>query len=460
MHNSGLWQAVLGEIELSISRGNFVTWFKNTELVRNKDDIVVVGVPNIFVKNQLERKFNDLVVEVLAKNGVKPERVEYKIHTGIAPQARATETYEPKQTSGLQLETAAARPKPAIYNVTHSYRQGLNQRYTFENFVVGAGNELAYAACQSIASHPGTKYNPLFIYGGVGIGKTHLIQAVGNTVSANKPGARIVYASTEQFVQEFVDSLRIKKNTSDFASFYRNADVLIVDDVQFLAGKERVQEEFFHTFNTLYQANKQIIMSSDKPPKDIPTLEDRLRSRFAWGMTIDMQTPDFETRCAILQTKAGSMELELPRDVVEFLATRVQNNIRELEGALNQLIAFCEMRGVDPDIQIVTTMFEGAKGRPKHISARNIIERTAKHFHISIDDILGPKRDKDIVVPRQIAMYMLRSELHLSFPKIAHELGRKDHTTAIHSIEKIQREMTYDGLIRQNVNELKERMYA
>ena len=460
MHNSGLWQAVLGEIELSISRGNFVTWFKNTELVRNKDDVVIVGVPNIFVKNQLERKFNDLVIEVLAKNGVKPQRVEYKIHTGINPQPRLSDTYEPTQTSGLQLDAVEHRPKRTISNVTHSYRQGLNQRYTFENFVVGAGNELAYAACQAIAGKPGTKYNPLFLYGGVGIGKTHLIQAVGNTVLANKPTARIVYASTEQFVQEFVDSLRIKKNTSDFASFYRNADVLIVDDVQFLAGKERVQEEFFHTFNTLYQANKQIIMSSDKPPKDIPTLEDRLRSRFAWGMTIDMQTPDFETRCAILQTKAGSLELELPRDVVEFLATRVQNNIRELEGALNQLIAFCEMRGVDPDIQIVRTMFEGAKGRPKHISARSIIERTAKHFHISIDEILGPKRDKDIVVPRQIAMYMLRSELHLSFPKIAHELGRKDHTTAIHSIEKIQREMTYDGLIRQNVNELKERMYA
>jgi chromosomal replication initiator protein len=459
MHNSGLWQAVLGEIELSVSRGNFVTWFKNTELVRNKDDVVVVGVPNIFVKNQLERKFNELVVQVLAKNGVSPQKVEYKIHTGITPAHRIAEADEAALNSGLSLETAE-RPRPTIANVSHSYRQGLNERYTFENFVVGAGNELAYAACQAIANRPGNKYNPLFIYGGVGIGKTHLIQAVGNNVLANKPSARIVYASTEQFVQEFVDSLRIKKNTSDFAGFYRNADVLIVDDVQFLAGKERVQEEFFHTFNTLYQANKQIIMSSDKPPKDIPTLEDRLRSRFAWGMTIDMQTPDFETRCAILQIKANSLEFSLPQDVIEFLATRVQNNIRELEGALNQLIAFCEMRSVEPDIRIVTTMFEGAKGRPKHISSRSIIERTAKHFHISIDDILGPKRDKDIVVPRQIAMYMLRSELHLSFPKIAHELGRKDHTTAIHSIEKIQREMTFDSPIRQYVNELKERLYA
>jgi chromosomal replication initiator protein len=458
MQNNGLWQAVLGEIELSVSRGNFVTWFKNTQLVKNKDDIVTVGVPNIFVKNQLEKKFNDLVLEVLAKNGVKPVRVEYKIHTGI-PSQRPDRAELIEDVEKLQL-VKPQRSQPAISNLTHSYRQGLNERYTFENFVVGAGNELAYAACQSIANAPGTKYNPLFIYGGVGIGKTHLIQAVGNAVLTKKPGARIIYASTEQFVQEFVDALRFKKNTSDFAGFYRGADVLIVDDVQFLAGKERVQEEFFHTFNALYQANHQIIMSSDKPPKDIPTLEERLRSRFAWGMTIDMQTPDFETRCAILQTKASEQSINLPQDVVEFLATRVQSNIRELEGSLNQLIAFCEMRAVDPNIQIVSSMFEGASGRPKHINARSIIERTAKHFHVSIEDILGPKRDKDIVVPRQIAMYMLRSELHLSFPKIAHELGRKDHTTAIHSIEKIQREISYDGPIRQYVNELKEKLYA
>lgn len=458
MQSSGLWQTVLGEIELSVSRGNFVTWFKNTQLVHQKDDVLVVGVPNIFVKNQLERKFNDLVIKVLAKNGVKPERIEYKIHTGIT----VNKDGGSRQAGAEELiqERAPRRASQTNANVSHSYRQGLNQRYTFDNFVVGGSNELAYAACQAIAGAPGTKYNPLFIYGGVGIGKTHLIQAVGNAVLAAKPNARIIYASTEQFVQEFVDALRFKKNTSDFAGFYRGADVLIVDDVQFLAGKERVQEEFFHTFNALYQANKQVIMSSDKPPKDIPTLEERLRSRFAWGMTIDMHTPDFETRCAILQTKAHSQEIELPRDVVEFLATIVQSNIRELEGALNQLMAFCEMRGVEPNIQVATSMFEGARGRPKHISARSIIERTAKHFQVSIEDILGPKRDKDIVVPRQIAMYMLRSELHLSFPKIAHELGRKDHTTAIHSIEKIQRELSYESQIRSSVNELKEKLYA
>jgi chromosomal replication initiator protein len=458
MQEDALWQAVLGEIELSVSRGNFVTWFKNTQLIKSKDDVLVVGVPNIFVKNQLERKFNDLVLEVLGKNGVSPERVEYKIHTGISPKRRAEEAILENPSNLRSANPPKARS--SISKSSHSYRQGLNEKYTFESFVVGAGNELAHAACQAIALSPGTKYNPLFVYGGVGIGKTHLIQAVGNAVLASKSSAKVVYASTEQFVQEFVDAVRFKKNTGDFADFYRSADVLIVDDVQFLAGKERVQEEFFHTFNALYQANKQIIISSDKRPEDIPTLEDRLRSRFHQGMTIDMQIPDFETRCAILQTKANSQEVELPSPVVEFLASRVQTNIRELEGILNQVLAFCDMRGIDPSIQVVSAMFEGNRARPKHINARQIIERTAKHFHISIDDILGPKRDKDIVVPRQVAMYMLRSELHLSFPKIAHELGRKDHTTAIHSVDKIEKEMSYEGQIKKHVVELKERLYA
>jgi chromosomal replication initiator protein len=355
--------------------------------------------------------------------------------------------------------TTPAVLKSQVSSLTHAYRQGLNERYTFENFVVGSGNELAHAACQAVAAQPGTKYNPLFLYGGVGIGKTHLIQAVGNAVLAHNRHARVVYVSTEQFVQEFVDALRFKKNT-DFADFYRGADVLIVDDVQFLAGKEKIQEEFFHTFNALHQANKQIIISSDKLPRDIPTLEERLRSRFVGGMTIDMQTPDFETRCAILQTKAQQHNVDLPPDVAEFLATNVQTNIRELEGALNQLLAFCEMRDLLPNLEIATGLLGPLKNRPKHLSARQVVERTARHFQIGMDDILGPKRDKDIVVPRQVAMYMLRSELHLSFPKIAHELGRKDHTTAIHSVEKIEKESALDTNIRRAITEIKERLYA
>lgn len=450
-----LWQAVLGEIELSVSRGSFVTWFKNTRLLRHKNNVLVIGVPNVFIKQQLERKYNQLIATTLEKNGVNPERIEYKIHSGPGVS---------KKTEDEPI-ILGAKPKAAVSSpvrqsaLTHSYRQGLNEKYTFENFIVGSGNELAYAACQAIAQKPGTKYNPLFIYGGVGIGKTHLIQAVGNAIHDNNPAANIVYVSTEQFVQEFIDAVRFKKNT-DFAGFYRKADVLIIDDIQFIAGKDKTQEEFFHTFNALHQANKQIIMSSDKPPKDIPTLEERLRSRFAWGMSIDMQTPDFETRCAIVQTKAEQHEIELPPDVAEYLANLVQTNIRELEGALNQLLASCEMRGVGPDLQIATAVLGGNKSRPKHLSARAVVERTARHFQIPVEDILGPKRDKDIVVPRQVAMYMLRSELHLSFPKIARELGRKDHTTAIHSVDKIEKEVSLDPDIRSAVAEIKEKLYA
>lgn len=461
MQSSSLWQAVLGEIELSISRGNFITWFKNTTLLREQDDIIVIGVPNVFIKQQLERKYNALIVETLRKNGAAQARIEYKIHSAGARKKAEEELVVLSQpTAALAAERPAGHAaRPPANALSHGYRQGINERYTFENFIVGSGNELAYAACQAVAAQPGTKYNPLFLYGGVGIGKTHLIQAVGNTVLASRPGARVVYVSSEQFLQEFVDALRFKK-ISDFTDYYRTADVLIVDDIQFIAGKEKAQEEFFHTFNALHQASKQIIITSDRPPREIPTLEERLRSRFVWGMSIDMQTPDFETRCAILQTKAQTHGISLPTDVMEYLATNVQTNIRELEGALNQLLAWCEMRGLDPTMGIATGLLGSSQARPKHISARQIIERTARHFQIPLEDILGPKRDKDIVVPRQVAMYMLRSELHLSFPKIAKELGRKDHTTAIHSIEKIEKESQLDADLRAAISQIKDRLYA
>lgn len=457
MQHNGLWQAVLGEIELSVSHGNFVTWFKNTQLLEQTDEHVVIGVPNVFIKQQLEKKYNDLVQATLQKNGLQSAQIAYKIY-----QAPARQQADPEVV--LVAASEAARPtlisrNTPVNSLTHNYRQGLNERYTFDNFVVGSGNELAYAACQAIAVRPGTKYNPLFLYGGVGIGKTHLIQAVGNALIAKQPTTRVVYASTEQFVQEFVDALRFKK-TTDFAKHYRGADVLIVDDMQFIAGKEKIQEEFFHTFNALHQANKQIIISSDKQPREIPTLQDRLQSRFAWGMTIDMQNPDFETRCAIIQNKANMHEVNLPADVVEYLANLVQTNIRELEGVLNQLLAFCEMRGLDPDLNIATGLLGVAKSRPRHLSAKQIVERTARHFQIPLEDILGPKRDKDIVVPRQVAMYMLRSELHLSFPKIARELGRKDHTTAIHSVEKIEKESRLDADISSAIKQIRERLYV
>lgn len=452
--SSPLWQAVLGEIELSVSRGNYITWFKNTQLVQQSDELIVIGVPNIFIKQQLEKKFNSIFVETLAKNGITPERIEYKI---VAMDLKKTVEVEPILTQPEPMINI--QPRQTNNGISQSYRQGINERYNFDNFIVGAGNELAFAACQSIAANPGQKYNPLLLYGGVGIGKTHLIQAVGNAVKQNNPDAKVLYITTEQFVQEFVEALRYRK-TNDFANHYRTADVLIVDDIQFIAGKEKIQEEFFHTFNALHQANKQIIISSDRLPKDIPTLEERLQSRFAWGMSIDMQNPDFETRCAIIQTKAQFNHVFLPNDVVEYLSTNIQTNVRELEGALNQLLAFCEMRALDPNLDIAISVLGSSRTRPKHLSAKQIIERTAKHFQVPIEDILGPKRDKDIVMPRQIAMYMLRSELHLSFPKIARELGRKDHTTAIHSVDKIERESKIDSSLRNAISEIKDRLYA
>jgi chromosomal replication initiator protein len=450
MEQDALWQTVLGEIELTVSQGSFITWFKNTCLLQQSEDTTIVGVPNIFIRQHLELKYGDLIARTLAKNGLVANRIEYKVAGS---------------QSARQAKAAAASPETAgpahasLAPAQSTAQQGLNERYTLDSFVVGDSNELAFAACQAIAVQPGTKYNPLFLYGGVGIGKTHLIQGVGNILAARNPDAKVLYISTEQFVREFVDALRMRK-TPAFARHYRSADVLIVDDVQFLAGKEKIQEEFFHTFNTLHQANKQIIISADKPPKDIPTLEDRLKSRFSGGMSIDMQIPDFETRCAIVQTKAQGHNHVLDTDVVEYLASNIQTNIRELEGALNQLLAWCEVRNIEPTLSVATSLLNVNRTRPKHLSAKQIIERTARHFQIPIEDIVGPKRDKDIVVPRQVAMYMLRNELKLSFPKIARELGRKDHTTAIHSVDKIDRESQTDASLRMAISEIREHLYA
>ncbi len=459
MQTDGLWKAVLGEIELSVSKGSFLTWFKNTDLLRYDQDLTIVGVQNVFIQQQLEKKFKDLINETLTKKGYPSKKIEFKIITSKSTKMIYDEPVILEDVAVFANDEEAEVEKVNLNGLSHSYRQGLNEKYTLDNFVVGAGNELAFAACQSIAQNPGTKYNPLFIYGGVGIGKTHLIQAVGNALAVNNPSIRILYISTEQFVQEFVDALRFRK-TADFASYYRSCDVLIVDDIQFIAGKEKIQEEFFHTFNALHQANKQIIISSDKPPKDIPTIEERLRSRFTWGMSIDMQTPDFETRCAIIKTKALNHSVDLPDEVVEYLSNNIPTNIRELEGALNHLLAFCEMRAVDPNIGIATSLLGSSKVRPKHLSAKQIIDKVSKYYQVPVEDILGPKRDKDIVVPRQVAMYILRSELHLSFPKIAKELSRKDHTTAIHSIDKIEKQFHLDSDIREAISAIKERLYA
>lgn len=451
-----VWQAVLGEIELSVSRGSFVTWFKRTRLLKCTDDLVVIGVGTVFIKQQMEKRYNDLIAETLANNGVTPRKIEYKIH------ASADQQPKPEETTILSAPAQSAKPvEPTHQQATNRApsRPSLVESNTFENFVVGPGNELAYTACQTVANDPGGRYNPLYVYGGVGIGKTHLIQAVGNALVAKDPRTRIVYISSEQFVREFVESLRFKR-AHEFANRYRSADVLIIDDIQFFAGKDKIQEEFFHTFNALHQANKQILISSDKAPRDIPLLEERLQSRFAWGMTIDMQMPEFETRCAIVQTKASQHGFELDEDIVAYLANAFPFSLRDLEGGINRLLAFSEMRGTQPTLAIATSIIGKAHNRPKHITAKQIVEKTAKYFQIPLEDIMGSKRDKDIVVPRQVAMYMLREELHMSFPKIAQELGRKDHTTAMHSVEKITHEASVDAVIKSAVSDIKERLYA
>lgn len=450
--SQSLWQSVLGEIEVSVSHATFMTWFKNTELLENDGDNVTIAVPNIFAQRQFEVKFNDQIKSILKKNGLTPSTINYIVKTNQKTKPSSRETTRSVPASSPADRLVAPVKQKVVTN-------GLNPRYTFKNFIVGSSNDLAYSACQAVSKNPGTKYNPLFLYGGVGLGKTHLIQAVGNEIISRSPETTVLYISSETFVNDFLESIRFKKK--GFADKYRNVDVLIVDDMQFIAGKEKTQEEFFHTFNALHQTNKQIIISSDKPPRNIPTLTERLRSRFEWGMNIDIQMPDFETRCAILEAKAAASHAEIDRETVEFLANNVKTNIRELEGALNQLLAYSEMRGIPADINTAEGLIGNVRrSRPQHLTSKQIIDRTAKHFHLTSAEICSAKRDKHIVTPRQIAMYLLRSELHLSFPKIAAELGRKDHTTAIHSIEKIEKAVKLDFMIREQVAELREKLYA
>lgn len=462
---NALWQSVLGEIELTVSHATFTTWYKNTELVSHSDNEVIIAVPNIFAKKQFEVKFNDQIKKVLANNGVEPKQITYTIIVAGKKTRINRETTLNNENNSSMLDAASpvssVSPSLSLSRPTSglSVNGNLNPRYTFDNFIVGSSNDLAYTASQAVAANPGMKYNPLYFYGGVGLGKTHLMQAVGNEIIKTDPNARVLYVSSETFVNEFLDYIRFKKK--GFSDKYRSIDVLIVDDMQFIANKEKTQEEFFHTFNFLHQNNKQIIISSDKPPRSIPTLTERLRSRFEMGMSIDVQMPDFETRCAILTAKASLSGVELNSETVEYLATNIKTNIRELEGALNQLLAYAELHGIEPDISTAEGLLGNVRhSRPQHLTSKQIIDRTAKHFQIQTEEMCSVKRDKHIVVPRQIAMYLLRSELHLSFPKIAGELGRKDHTTAIHSVEKIEKAIKLDFVIREQVASIREKLYA
>ncbi len=453
-----LWQGILGEVELSLSAPNYGVYWAKTKPVSYTDDEIVFEVPNLFVQKNLQTKYDSLMREMLKKNGLSPASLTYIIPSGSRKPRVSRETTAsvlPGGSVSTPVSSAGFAPTPSPL----AARGNLNPRYTFENFIVGSSNDLAYSASQAVASNPGVKYNPIYFYGGVGLGKTHLMQAIGNEILKSKPETRVLYVSSETFVNEFLEYIRFKKK--GFSEKYRNVDVLIVDDMQFIANKEKTQEEFFHTFNFLHQNNKQIIISSDKPPKSIPTLTERLRSRFEMGMSIDIQMPDYETRCAIINAKAALSGVTLNTETVEFLANNIKTNIRELEGALNQLLAYAELHHVEPDVSTAEGLLGSVRhSRPQHLSSKQIIDKTAKHFQLRVDEICGSKRDKHIVVPRQIAMYLLRSELHLSFPKIAGELGRKDHTTAIHSVDKIEKAIKLDYMIREQVNAIKERLYV
>ena len=478
MDSRKLWQTVLGELEVTASPANFKTWFKDTGILSQENGRIVIAVPNPMAKGWLERKFNADITSSLNRIGVPFKSIEYKISTQLRQQAPAG-TMATNSSAGVKdpLVTAITSPvasglKPVRTDITASPSQQtqagfaapvhpqLSPRYTFDNFVVGSSNEMAYATARAVANYPGEKYNPLFIYGGVGLGKTHLMQAIGNEIVRQDPAKRVRYVTSEQLTNEFLNSLQTKK-TRRFADLYRNLDVLIVDDIQFLGNKEKTQEEFFHTFNTLHQASKQIIMSSDKAPKAIPHLEDRLRSRFESGMTADIQRPDLETRAAIIQNKALTSGMRLSFELVEYLARHFQNNIREMEGALIQLVAFCELHKTEPSLSIIKGLLGAqalASSRRKLTTPKSIIEKTASYFDILPDDITGVRRDKDIVVPRQIAMYLMRTELKLSYPKIAAEVGGRDHSTAMHSVTKIERLLEVDDDLRNELSHVKERI--
>jgi len=458
MTNEQLWQAILGEMELCISKASFTTWFRDTSIISRNETKVVVGVPNGFAKEWLENKYHKFILK--AMQGIYPKivKITYKIGGSDAQQSGKAKRME-------DITRARIARIPDNESVSRSGEDSdsngfLNSKYNFENFVVGSNNELAYAACQAVSKKPGFIYNPLFIYGGVGLGKTHLLQSIGNEILKKNPGKKVKYASSEKFTNELIEAIS-GKNTRLFKNLYRKIDVLIIDDIQFLAGKEKTQEEFFHTFNALYESNKQIVLSSDRPPKAIPELEERLRSRFEGGMIADVGFPDYEMRLAILKTKLKEKDFEMPDDSLNYIALHIQKNIRELEGALNRVIAVCELNGEYPDIKKTTNILADIISRPitKATTPKDILKNVAEFYNISVADIANKNRKKEIVKPRQIAMYLMRNEIKSSFPSIGEWIGGRDHTTAMHAYEKISKEMESNKVIEQEIRLITEKIY-
>jgi len=448
MTKEELWQAVLAQIQLNISQANFSTWFKDTGILSYKEGQIMVSVPNSFAKEWLENKYGKTIAKIIFNLDREIKDVRYV----LGKSELKTIKRNPVSLSSVgQLE---------IEEFKIDKDTNLNPKYTFENFVVGPSNELSHAAAWAVGKKPGVVYNPLFIYGGVGLGKTHLLQSIGNTIIKNFPEKKVRYIPAEKFTTGIISSIK-NHDVETFKKMYRSIDVLILDDVQFLAGKEKTQEEFFHTFNTLYENNKQIILSSDRPPKAIPALEERLRSRFEGGMIGDIGYPDYETRMAILKTKSQEKALSFSDEVLEYLASNIQRNVRELEGALNRLVAYQRINNKNPELEDAKSLLKSLLLSPgKVVNPKKIIDSVATFYDLKEKEIVSISRKKEIVRPRQIAMYLLREELKSSYPFIGRKFGGKDHTTAIHACEKIVKELESNENLGNEITLIKQRIYT
>ncbi|OIO46758.1 MAG: hypothetical protein AUJ28_02020 [Parcubacteria group bacterium CG1_02_37_51] len=456
MLESQLWETVLGELELNISKANFTTWFKNTFIVSVDNNSIVLGVPNAFTKAWLENKYHKHILEALNKTSQgEITNLVYKVTTPKEKDISSENLIRAAaQISEPQVEIRPDEPATNKFN--------LNPKYTFETFIVGRGSDLATAAAKAVVDKPGSVYNPLFLYGGVGLGKTHLLQAVGNAILKNDPKANIVYLNSEKFVNDFINSIK-RGTTNELKKHYRNVDVLLIDDIQFIAGKEQTQEEFFHTFNELHQKNKQIVLTSDRPPKAIAEVEARLISRFEWGMIADISAPDLETRYAILEAKCAEKGFVLDSDILSYVAENIQNNVRELEGALNRLIAHHDLNQATLNLETVKSILGSLSLSVKKsgLTPKKIITKVASYYDISIDDLVGSCRRKELVFPRQIVMWIMREELKSSYPSIGQELGGRDHTTAIHSCNKISTELSSgNNKIKSDIDLIRQQLYA
>ncbi|UJL46412.1 chromosomal replication initiator protein DnaA [Virgibacillus sp. NKC19-16] len=438
-----LWVATLEKIEEEVSKPSFETWLKSTKAEKLEENTLIVSAPNEFARDWLETQYTNLISNILEE--VTGTRLATKfIIPDSVPQPEDTDkTPKPKSTG----------------NTNDVAKTMLNSKYTFDTFVIGAGNRFAHAASLAVAEAPAKAYNPLFIYGGVGLGKTHLMHAVGHYVQQHNPEAKVVYMTSEKFTNEFINAIMDNK-TINFRNKYRNVDVLLIDDIQFIAGKESTQEEFFHTFNTLHEENKQIIISSDRPPKEIPTLEDRLRSRFEWGLITDITPPDLETRIAILNKKAKAEGLDIPNEVMLYIANQIDTNIRELEGALIRVVAYSSLINQDIDASLAADALKDIipSNKPRVITIGGIQEAVGEKYNIRLEDFPAKKRTKAIAFPRQIAMYLSRELTDFSLPKIGEEFGGRDHTTVIHAHDKIVKLMENDMNLTSEIEELKEQL--